>query len=70
MASYGRCIILDLTRRDRLTLPYQQPKNANEMAELKGPFLFTGSIGNIRAYYNKTIKRFVLSKRADHLQAA
>ena len=33
------------------------------MAELKGPFLFTGSIGNIRAYYNKTLKRFILSTK-------
>lgn len=31
------------------------------MAELKGPFFFTGSIGNIRAYYNKTLKRYILS---------
>jgi hypothetical protein len=31
------------------------------MAELKGPFFFTGSIGNIRAYYNRTLKRYILS---------
>ena len=31
------------------------------MAELKGPFFFTGSIGNIRAYYNKTLKRYILA---------
>ena len=31
------------------------------MAEQKGPFFFTGSIGNIRAYYNKTLKRYILS---------
>jgi len=33
------------------------------MAELKGPILFTGSIGEIRAYYNKTLKRFILSTK-------
>ena len=33
------------------------------MAELKGPILFTGSIGNIRAYYDKALKRYVLSNK-------
>ena len=31
------------------------------MAELKGPFFFTGSIGNIRVYYNRTLKRYILA---------
>jgi len=33
------------------------------MAELKGPVLFTGSIGGIRAYYNSTLKRFIVSTK-------
>lgn len=33
------------------------------MAELKGPIIFTGSIGNIRAYYNKTLKRYIVSTK-------
>lgn len=33
------------------------------MAELKGPILFTGSIGGIRAYYNSTLKRFIVSTK-------
>ena len=33
------------------------------MGELKGPILFTGSIGNIRAYYDKALKRYVLSNK-------
>ena len=33
------------------------------MAELKGPILFTGSIGNIRAYYDKSLKRYILSTK-------
>lgn len=33
------------------------------MAELKGPILFTGSIGNIRAYYNTTLKRYIVSTK-------
>ena len=33
------------------------------MAELKGPILFTGSIGNIRCYYDKTLKRYILSTK-------
>lgn len=33
------------------------------MAELKGPILFTGSIGNIRAYYSKTLKRYIVSTK-------
>ena len=33
------------------------------MAELKGPILFTGSIGNIRAYYDKALKRYILSNK-------
>jgi len=33
------------------------------MAELKGPILFTGSIGNIRAYYDKSLKRYIVSTK-------
>jgi hypothetical protein len=33
------------------------------MGELKGPILFTGSIGNIRAYYDRALKRYVLSNK-------
>jgi len=33
------------------------------MAELKGPIIFTGGIGNIRAYYNKTLKRYIVSTK-------
>jgi hypothetical protein len=33
------------------------------MAELKGPILFTGSIGNLRAYYDKVRKRYYLSTK-------
>ena len=33
------------------------------MAELKGPVLFTGSLGSIRAYYNKTLKRYIVSTK-------
>jgi hypothetical protein len=33
------------------------------MARLKGPILFTGSLGNIRSIYNKKLKRYVLSTK-------
>jgi len=33
------------------------------MAELKGPFQFTGSLGNLRSYYNSTLKRYILSTK-------
>ena len=33
------------------------------MAELKGPILFTGSIGGIRAYYDKALKRYFVSTK-------
>ena len=33
------------------------------MAELKGPLLFIGSIGNIRVYYNKTLKKYIVSTK-------
>jgi hypothetical protein len=33
------------------------------MAELKGPFIFTGSIGNIRAYYDKALKKYFVSTK-------
>ena len=33
------------------------------MGELKGPILFTGSIGNIRAYYDKALKRYILANK-------
>lgn len=39
------------------------------MAELKGPIIFTGSIGNIRAYYNKTLKRFILATKGGSTKA-
>jgi len=33
------------------------------MARLKGPFTFTGSIGNIRSYYDKKKKCYILSTK-------
>ena len=33
------------------------------MAHLKGPFLFTGSLGNIKSVYNKKLKRYILSTK-------
>jgi hypothetical protein len=33
------------------------------MGELKGPILFTGSIGDIRAYYDKSLKRYFISTK-------
>jgi hypothetical protein len=33
------------------------------MAQLTGPIQFTGSIGNIRSYYNKKLKRNILSTK-------
>lgn len=33
------------------------------MAELKGPILFTGSVGGVRAYYDKVLKRYTLSTK-------
>jgi len=33
------------------------------MARLKGPILFAGSLGNIRSYYDKRLKRYVLSTK-------
>jgi len=33
------------------------------MAYLKGPFLFTGSLGNIKSVYNKKLKRYILSTK-------
>ena len=33
------------------------------MADLKGPVLFTGSLGNIRSYYDKTLKRYIVSTK-------
>ncbi|NWJ49442.1 MAG: hypothetical protein HXX14_01125 [Bacteroidetes bacterium] len=33
------------------------------MAQLKGPLLFTGSIGNIRSYYDRRLKRYVVSTK-------
>jgi hypothetical protein len=33
------------------------------MAELKGPILFTGSIGTIRAYYDKVLKKYFVSTK-------
>jgi len=33
------------------------------MATLKGPILFTGSIGGIRCYYDKALKRWILSTK-------
>lgn len=33
------------------------------MAELKGPILFSGSIGGIRAYYDKVLKRYFVSTK-------
>jgi hypothetical protein len=31
------------------------------MAELKGPVQFTGSIGGIRVYYNKTLGKYIVA---------
>lgn len=33
------------------------------MGDLKGPILFTGSVGNIRAYYDKALKRYILANK-------
>ena len=33
------------------------------MARLKGPILFAGSLGNIRSYYDKKLKRYILSTK-------
>ena len=33
------------------------------MAQLKGSIQFTGSIGTIRSYYNKKLKRYILSTK-------
>ena len=33
------------------------------MAELKGPILFTGSVGTLRAYYDKALKRYTLANK-------
>jgi hypothetical protein len=33
------------------------------MGELKGPIQFVGSVGNIRVYYNKTLKRYIVSTK-------
>ena len=33
------------------------------MAHLKGPIQFTGSIGDIRAYYDKSLKKYILSTK-------
>ena len=33
------------------------------MAQLKGSILFTGSVGNIRSYYSKQLKRYILSTK-------
>ena len=33
------------------------------MAQLKGPLQFTGSIGNFRSYYDKRLKRYILSTK-------
>src|SRR5690242_2485977 len=40
------------------------------MAELKGPVQFTGSIGNIRVYYNKTLKRYVVATKGGSHKAS
>jgi hypothetical protein len=34
------------------------------MARLKGPFTFTGSIGNIRSYYDKKKKCYILATKS------
>ena len=33
------------------------------MAQLKGSILFSGSVGNIRSYYNKQLKRYILATK-------
>jgi hypothetical protein len=33
------------------------------MGELKGPILFTGSIGDIRVYYDKSLKKYIVSTK-------
>jgi hypothetical protein len=33
------------------------------MARLKGPILFTGSIGNVRSYYDKKRKRYIIATK-------
>jgi hypothetical protein len=39
------------------------------MAELKEPIQFIGSIGNIRVYYNKTLKRYIVSTKGGSQKA-
>ena len=38
------------------------------MAELKGPIQFIGSMGNIRVYYNKTLKRYIVSTKGGSIK--
>lgn len=33
------------------------------MAELKGPIIFTGSVGGIRSYYDKSLKRYTVATK-------
>ena len=33
------------------------------MAQLKGPILFTGSLGNVRSYYDRRLKRYIVSTK-------
>ena len=40
------------------------------MGELKGPILFTGSIGNIRVYYSPTLKRYIVSTKGGQTKEA
>jgi len=38
------------------------------MAELKGPIQFIGSLGNIRVYYNKTLKKYIVSTKGGSIK--
>jgi len=38
------------------------------MAELKGPIQFIGSMGNIRVYFNKTLKRYIVSTKGGSIK--
>lgn len=38
------------------------------MAQLKGPIQFIGSMGNIRVYFNKTLKRYIVSTKGGSIK--
>jgi hypothetical protein len=44
-----------------VTLADYKPLKPSIMAQLKVPLQFTESIGNFRSYYDKRLKRYILS---------